>query len=99
MAASFYFFIEQEEKINMKRLVDANDIYVVVETNTINSNVTLTPFTSYSEAQACFRRIREEYLADAGDKPCIIDDWEQGFSVHMTDDGDYDIAVQLIKLW
>lgn len=86
----------------MKHNVEANSIYVVVESNDLNTNVTLTPCLSYKEAQDVFHSIRDEYLEDAGDdSACVEEDEANLFAVRMTSTGEGNviICVQIQKLW
>lgn len=84
----------------MTHNVNANAVYVVVESNDLNTNVTLTPCLSYKEAQDVFHSIRDEYLEDAGgDSACVEEDDANLFSVRMASEGDFIICVQIQKLW
>lgn len=84
----------------MTHNVNANSIYVVVESNDLNTNVTLTPCLSYKEAQNVFHSIRDEYLEDAGDDgACVEEDDANLFAVRMTSEGDFIAYVQIQKLW
>lgn len=84
----------------MTHNVNANSIYVVVESNDLNTNVTLTPCLSYKEAQDVFHRIRDEYVEDVGgDSACFEEDDENMFTVRMTSEGDFIACVQIQKLW
>lgn len=85
----------------MKHNVEANSVFVVVESNDLNTNVTLTPCLSYKEAQDVFHSIRDEYLEDAGggDSACVEEDDANLFAVRMTSEGDFIACVQVQKLW
>ncbi len=85
----------------MKHDVNVNSIYVVVESNDLDTNVTLTPCLSYKGAQDVFHSIRDEYLEDAGGDSdyCVEEDDANLFAVRMTSEGDFIACVQIQKLW
>lgn len=80
--------------------IDMRNVFVVVESNDLNTNITLMPCLSYDEAKAVFQGIREEYLEDAGGNDAVIEeDYPELFSVRMSCEGDFIVTVQIQKLW
>lgn len=81
----------------------------VVETNTLDENITVYHCDGPEEALRIFETIRRTYLKDqhletkkeiaqAADDGIISCDTADGFSMHCSDYGDYEITVKIQKM-
>lgn len=84
-----------------------NGPWCVVETNTLNSNVTVHLCKTYDDAASLLKEIRDEYIASETDydtdsifhllQNCCIEDTPTRFDLLTTSSEDYHVIVQIVK--